>query len=799
MSQIRRNTAWILATVMVACACMDLGVAAPMGVATWSGGGGNGSWSTASNWSTLPTTSGSWSLVFGGTTQTTNTNNIGTITLGTMSFTNDGSVGKTTAFTLSGSTLAISDGTIMTSATAAGGAITDTIGNALTLTGSNTASLGSAHNLTVSGNITGAGSLTKTGDGGLYLTGSNSQSGSTYITAGNVRTGAGGGSTGSNNYAFGTGDVVVSGSGTLTVRNNSTVANNLSLGGIGWAVSNASLFGSFASSSATAVVSGSIALSSDTAISTWGSAGVTGSKLSLTGPINLGSRRLTFTQTVTDTTARTWIEVGGAIAGTGSVLVDGNANVYLDGANSYSGGTTIQTGTVHAGNATALGTGSATLNAGVLDLNGRSLSIGALSGSSGALITSMVSGSASLTSNTAAQTTYAGRITDGAGVVSLTKDGTGSLFLTGSNSQTGTTYITGGNLRTGSGGSSTDSNNYALGTGDVVVSGSGTLTVRNNSTVANNMTIGGVGFTASNSSLFGSFAASGATAVVSGSVAVSGNTRISTWGSDGVTGSKLSLTGPIHLGANTLTFGQVLTGTNGARTTAPATWIEVGGAIAGTGSVIIDGTATVYLNGANTYTGSTTVQSGVLGGDGTIAGAVTVQNGAFLTPGSAANTIGALGVGSLQLDAGATTAMSIAGTDVSLYDQVVALGNVNFGGALDIDFETAGFVKFDFWQLFSGATSSGHFSSISATGAYGDLTFQHVGGGEWQATGGSLGAGEMLLFFEQNSNPYVSAGRLVLVPEPSTIVFAGIGLLVLGWRRFSRRRSPPPSLDAVAA
>ena len=793
----------MLATVMVACACVDLGVAAPMGVATWSGGGGNGSWSTASNWSTLPTTSGSWNLVFGGTTQTTNTNNIGTITLGTMSFTNDGSAGKTTAFTLSGSTLTLSDGTIITSATTAGGAITDTIGNALTLTGSNTASLGSGHNLTVSGNITGTGSLTKTGDGGLYLTGSNSQSGATYITAGNVRTGAGGGSTGSNNYAFGTGDVVVSGSGTLTIRNDSTVANNLTLGGVGWSVSNASLFGSFASSGATAVVSGSISLSSDTAISTWGSTGVTGSKLSLTGPINLGSRRLTFTQTVTDTTARTWIEVGGAIAGTGSVIVDGTANVYLNGANSYSGGTTIQTGTVHVGNATALGTGSATLNAGVLNLNGQSLTIGALSGSSGALITSLVSGSASITSNTAAQTTYAGRITDGAGVVSLTKEGSGSLFLTGSNSQTGTTYVTGGNLRTGSGGTSTDSNNFALGTGDVVVSGSGTLTVRNNSTVANNMTIGGVGFTASNSSLFGSFSASGATAVVSGSVAVASNTKISTWGSDGVTGSKLSLTGPIHLGANTLTFGQVVTGANSARTTAPATWITVGGAIAGAGSVVVDGMATVYLNGANTYTGTTTVQSGVLGGNGTIAGAVTVQNGAFITPGSAANTTGALGVGSLQLDSGATAAMAISGTAAGLYDQVVALGNVNYGGNLAIDFTTASFANFDVWQLFSGTSFSGNFTSVTATGSFGSLTFNDLGTGEWQATGGLLGEGQSLSFYVDDTHAIgdrYKAGQLVLVPEPSTIVFAGIGLFVMGWQRLARRRrAAQSSIDSIAA
>jgi hypothetical protein len=189
----------------------------------------------------------------------------------------------------------------------------------------------------------------------------------------------------------------------------------------------------------------------------------------------------------------------------------------------------------------------------------------------------------------------------------------------------------------------------------------------------------------------------------------------------------------------------------------------------------------------------------VLGVNGTIAGDVIVQNGATLTPGSEANTTGALGVGSLQLDAGATVAMSISGTDVGLYDQVVALGNVNYGGTLAIDFSTAGFATYDFWQLFSGASHSGHFSSVTATGAYGSLTFSRIGTGEWQATGGLLGAGQSLSFYEDNSNPYVSAGQLVLVPEPSTIVFAGIGLLVVGWRRWSQRRAYRRSVDLATA
>jgi fibronectin-binding autotransporter adhesin len=793
-TQCTRGTfaAAMFAAVVVFSAGMD--EAAAQTTLTWTGGG-NGLWSDNTDWSpsVAPQTTGNYRLVFGGTTQTTNTNNIGTISVAEMSFTNNGSAGQTAVFTLSGSTLLLSNSLIST--TSASGLATsgDVINNRLELTGSNTLSLGSGHSLTIGGDISGlAASLTKTGGGALYFTGSNSQTGTTYITGGNVRTGSGGVSSDSNNYAFGTGDVVVSGSGTLGVRNSSIVANNLTIGGAGSSAATGSLAGSFGASNQTAVVSGSVTLATDSVISTWGSTGVTGSKLSLTGPINIGANKLTLTQ-VANGAVTTSIEGSGVIAGTGSLVVDGTSNVSLNGASSYSGGTTLQSGTIRTGNSSALGSGSLAMNAGVLDLNGQSLSIGALSGSSGSLITSLVGGSASISSDyaTGTQATYAGNISNGLGIVSLTKTGGGQLYLTGSNSQTGTTYITGGNVRTGSGGVSSDSNNYALGTGDVVVSGSGTLGVRNSSIVANNLTIGGVGSSAAAGSLAGSFGASNQTAVVSGSVTLATDSVISTWGSTGVTGSKLSLTGPINIGANKLTFSQVA---NGAVTTS----IESSGVIAGTGSVVVDGGAAVYLNGANTYSGTTTVQSGVLGGNGTIAGAVTVQSGAFLTPGSAANTTGALSVGSLQLDSGATAAMAISGTGAGLYDQVVALGNVSYGGDLVIDFTTAGFANFDVWQLFSGSSFSNNFSSVRATGSYGELTFNDLGTGEWQATGGSLGEGQSLSFYLDNSQAIGSryqAGQLVLVPEPSTIVFAGIGLAVMGWRRWSKRRS----LESVAS
>ena len=168
-----------------------------------------------------------------------------------------------------------------------------------------------------------------------------------------------------------------------------------------------------------------------------------------------------------------------------------------------------------------------------------------------------------------------------------------------------------------------------------------------------------------------------------------------------------------------------------------------------------------------------------------------MESGAFISPGSAVNTTGALGVGSLQLDSGATAAMAISGTGVGLYDQIVAANNVNYGGSLAIDFTTGGFADFDVWQLFSGSSHSGTFSSVSATGAYGTLAFNYLGDGEWQATGGSLGVGQSLSFYEDNSHAIgdrYRAGQLVLVPEPSTVAFAGIGGLVLVARMWRSRR-----------
>jgi autotransporter-associated beta strand protein len=405
--------------------------------------------------------------------------------------------------------------------------------------------------------------------------------------------------------------------------------------------------------------------------------------------------------------------------------------------------------------------------------------------------------------NQTADMGFAGSIQNGSGVVSLAKSGVGVLFVSGSSSYSGTTTVTAGQIRTAANGEADGSNNYAFGTGDVIVSGSGSVALRNATALSNNFTIGGAGVYGSGTqgAIRGTFSTSNRTASISGAVTLSADALITTAASPSITNTSLVLSGPISLGSHALTFSPHGAAGVLRATDATASPIVVTGTINGTGAVIVDGATAVYLNGVNSSTGATTVRAGTLAGNGSIAGAVTVESGAIISPGSAVNTTGALGVGSLQLDSGATAAMAISGTGIGLYDQIVAANNVNYGGSLAIDFTTGGFADFDVWQLFSGSSHSGNFTSVSATGAYGDLTFNYLGDGEWQATGGLLATGQSLSFYEDNShaigNRY-QAGQLVLVPEPSTIVFAGIGLFVAGWRTWAHRRAKRRSRDGMA-
>ncbi|MDD4019251.1 MAG: autotransporter-associated beta strand repeat-containing protein, partial [Kiritimatiellae bacterium] len=139
---------------------------------TWTGGGADANWSTPANWGgTAPTANDT--LVFSGTTQLASHNDLADDTpIAGVVFTADAG-----AFTLSGTPIAL-DGPVSNLSASA-----QTIGLGMALTGTRVfdASNGA---ITVSGTLSGAGGLTKTGAQALTLAASNSYDGVTTVNNG---------------------------------------------------------------------------------------------------------------------------------------------------------------------------------------------------------------------------------------------------------------------------------------------------------------------------------------------------------------------------------------------------------------------------------------------------------------------------------------------------------------------------------------------------------------------------------------------------------------------------------------
>ncbi len=355
-----------------------------------------------------------------------------------------------------------------------------------------------------------------------------------------------------------------------------------------------------------------------------------------------------------------------------------------------------------------------------------------------------------LTGSNTGLNTIAPVLADGANVgLGVVKEGSGTWVLSGNNTYTGGTTVNNGLLGIGS--------NTALGTGAVQVNNGAMLR------------------------------AEGADRTLGNAVVFNGNS--------GIVGSNaLTLSGTVGLGAATRTIA-----VDNAVTTMGG--VISGGAGAG---IIKEGSGALNLTAANTFTGTTMINTGMLlvnnttgnavastmvnsggflGGAGSVGGNLTVNAGGTVNPG---NSPGILMInGNATFSAGSNFVVELDGpTAGAFYDQLAVSGTIDLGGAnlvLDLGYDPT---TSDFFYILSN-TGVGAISGTFAGLSQGGLFNTNFNGIDYVGTISYTG--------DFNSTNFVGAGNDVVlfnitaVPEPSTIVLiAAAGSA--GWLIRRRRK-----------
>ncbi|EBK8341686.1 fibronectin-binding autotransporter adhesin ShdA [Salmonella enterica] len=436
------------------------------------------------------------------------------------------------------------------------------------------------------------------------------------------------------------------------------------------------------------------------------------------------------------------------VTGEGQIVKSGSDELIVTGDNTYSGGTTISGGTLTADHADSLGTG-AVANSGVLQVGEGELE-NTLSGSGSLVKTgtgeltlsgdSTYSGGTTITGGTLtadhADSLGSGDI-DNSGVLkvgegdlentlsgsgSLVKTGTGELTLSGGNDYSGGTTIIGGTLtadHADSLGTGAVANSGVLqvgegelentlsGSGSLVKTGTGELTLSGDNSYSGGTTIIGGTLTADHADLLGTGAVanSGVLQVGEGEL----ENTLSGSGSLVKTGTgELTLSGDNSYSGGTTIIGGTLTADHadslGTGAVANSGVLQVGegeleNTLSGSGSLVKTGTGELTLSGDNSYSGDTTIADGTLIaanvnalGSGNIDNSGTLMldaNGAFelanITTHTGATTALAAGstldAGQLTQEDGSTLSIDLgAATD----DAVITADSVTLGGTLNV-------------------------------------------------------------------------------------------------------------------
>ncbi len=515
----------------------------------------------------------------------------------------------------------------------------------------------------LSGILSDNGGLTKTDNGTLELTASNTYTGTTTVSGGILRLsncgalpgGTGATSTGSNLTLDGGVVELAAGDFTRSLGNGPGQVQ-FTVNGGGFAAVGANRVVNLGSSATLTWGSGSFLPSGGTLMLGTLSADST---LDFQNPMDLSGGTQTIEVTVGSGTVAVNARLSGTLSGNGGLTITGGGNLELTASNTYTGATTVSGNTIlRLSNSGALPGGNLTLDGGLLELaagdftpslgsgpgqvqftaNGGGFSaIGAnrvvnLGGSSGTLTWggSFLPGGAPLMLGTASADsmvdfqnpivlgsgTQTVQVTAGSGTAAvnarlsgvlsgnggLMVTGGGNLELTASNTYSGTTTVSGNTiLRL--------SNPGALASGNLTLDGGVLELAAGDFTCSLGSEPGQVQFTANG----GGFSAVGANRVVN----LGGSSGTLTWGSGGFlpgggslilgttsADSMIDFQNPIVLSSASQTV-QVNPGT------APVD-AQLSGILSGSGGLTKTGNGTLALTAGNTYTGATTVSGGIL-------------------------------------------------------------------------------------------------------------------------------------------------------------------------------------------